>query len=56
MTAAKTKRIASATANLQAVRAKYAEAIAMNQTCCYLDRLRVKVWIAQERLERAQAD
>lgn len=55
MNTAKTKRIATATANLEAAKARYAEAIAMNQPFCILEKARIKVWIAQDRMDRALA-
>ena len=48
-------RITSATAGLDAAKAKYSEALVMGQPLSSSEKLRQKVWIANERLERAVA-
>lgn len=46
-------RIASATAGLESAKAKYGEALVMGQPLHISEKLRQKVWIANDRLERA---
>lgn len=48
-------RIATATAGLELAKARYSEALTMGQPISISDKLRQKVWIANDRLERALA-